>query len=98
MSNSSGLSLCPVSIGPFGDEVGASLWRSGKPAPGRPALHPWLISNATLRQALPTRSAEPAPYLLVLLADQEIDAKRQEEAQSLIEAAYAAYDQCNLGS
>jgi hypothetical protein len=51
-----------------------------------------------LRQALSARSAEPAPYLLVLLADQEIDAKRQEEAQSLIEAAYAAYDQFDLAS
>jgi hypothetical protein len=41
--------------------------------------------------ARPVRVADP--YLLVLLADQEIAANRPEQARSLIEAAYAAFDQ-----
>ena len=38
------------------------------------------------------------PYMFVLLADQELGEQRPEQAKSLIEAAYAAYDQCRLGS
>ncbi len=62
-----------------------------------------------LRQWRPTPPAQPArslianqndtdPYLFVLLADQELGEQRPEQAKSLIEAAYAAYDQCRLGS
>ena len=46
--------------------------------------------------ASPSHDADP--YLLVLLADQEIAANRPEQARSLIEAAYAVYDQGRLGS
>ncbi len=49
-------------------------------------------------RAVASVTAEPEPYLLVLLADQEIEADREEKAMSLIEAAYAAYDQCTFGS
>jgi hypothetical protein len=44
----------------------------------------------------PVRALDP--YLLLLLADQEIAAQRPEQADCLIDAAYAAYDQCSLGS
>ena len=45
-----------------------------------------------------TSASQPDPYLLVLLADQEVDANRLADAASLIEAAYAGFDQCRLGS
>jgi hypothetical protein len=48
------------------------------------------------RAAGPSRDSDP--YLLVLLADQEFQADRPEQAESLIEAAYAAYDQWTFGS
>jgi hypothetical protein len=35
------------------------------------------------------------PYLLLLLADQELDAGREEQAGYLVEAAYEAYDEQN---
>jgi hypothetical protein len=51
---------------------------------------------------LPRAAVDPAhdsdPYLLVMLADQEFGAYRSEQAESLIEAAYEAYDQCRFGS
>jgi hypothetical protein len=40
---------------------------------------------------------DPDAYLLVLLADQELTAGRDEQAQSLLDAAYAAYDRDALG-
>jgi hypothetical protein len=42
--------------------------------------------------ALARRPANDA-YLLVLLADQELGAGRGEQAQSLLEAAYASFDE-----
>ncbi len=55
------------------------------------------------RPAQPARSPiaqvqDSDPYLLVLLADQEFHDQRPEQAESLIEAAYVAYDQCRWGS
>lgn len=40
----------------------------------------------------------PNPYLLVLLADQELDRNRHDRAEILIDAAYAAFDQCSFWS
>lgn len=57
---------------------------------------PLPISRANLSVSKPLN--EPCPYDLVLLAGQEIEGQRFEQAQTLIEAAYAAYDQCSLGS
>ena len=36
---------------------------------------------------------ENDPYLLILLADQELDEGREEQARYLVEAAYEAFDQ-----
>ena len=36
---------------------------------------------------------ENDPYVLVLLADQELDEGREEQARYLVEAAYEAFDQ-----
>lgn len=47
-------------------------------------------------QMAPLQKADP--YLWVLLADHEIKAERLDQAEALIEAAYAAYDQCRFGS
>jgi hypothetical protein len=52
-------------------------------------------------QVVPLPAAQPRdvdPYLFVLLADQELGEQRPEQANSLIEAAYIAYDQCKFGS
>jgi hypothetical protein len=62
----------------------------------RPMPRHSLTAQSMPQQAVATPTNEPDPYLLVLLADQEIQANRPEEAQSLIDAAYAAYDQCSL--
>jgi hypothetical protein len=43
-----------------------------------------------------TRSGGPDPFRLVLLAEQEFDGQRLARARRLIEAAYAAYDQCTM--
>jgi hypothetical protein len=61
-----------------------------------PTPHHSLTSHSMLQEAVATPTNEPDPYLLILLADQEVQANRPEEVQSLIEAAYAAYDQCSL--
>jgi hypothetical protein len=42
-------------------------------------------------RALPSNDGDP--YLLILLADQELDAGRKDQAGSLIEAVYQAFDQ-----
>jgi hypothetical protein len=46
-------------------------------------------------QKASTTAAQPNSdgYLLVLLADQELAAGRQEQARSLLDAAYDAFDQ-----
>jgi hypothetical protein len=41
---------------------------------------------------------EQDPYLLIVLADREIENERVEQAKALIEAAYMVYDQCSVGS
>jgi hypothetical protein len=58
-----------------------------RPTPGK--IVPRFIAS-------PAHQADP--YLLVLLADQEIAANRPEQARCLIEAAYAVYDQGRPGS
>ena len=62
------------------------IFRQWRPAPAQPS------------RLLTTHRSDTDPYLFVLLADQELEAQRPEQAESLIEAAYAAYDQCRLGS
>jgi len=54
--------------------------------------------RAGFARYIATSASEPDPYLLVLLADQELDSNRSADAVSLIEAAYRAFDQCNFGS
>ncbi|HEY4043821.1 MAG TPA: hypothetical protein VGM32_18510 [Rhodopila sp.] len=56
------------------------------------------VSGSTVTRVVARPSSDADPYLLVLLADQEIASHRLEQASSLIEAAYAAYDQCRFGS
>ncbi len=41
----------------------------------------------------PLLRAEDDPYLLVLLADQELGAGREEQAKYLVEVAYEGFDQ-----
>jgi hypothetical protein len=50
------------------------------------------VRAAKRQRPAPARGLDP--YVLVLLADQEIRADRLSEARCLIEAAYAAYDRC----
>jgi hypothetical protein len=48
----------------------------------------------------PPARKEPAtvdPYMLVVLAQEERNQNRIEQAESLIEAAYNYYDRCNYG-
>jgi hypothetical protein len=68
--------------------------RSGKPAS-------WALPGVFTRHRLTRFSrdaantethVDPDAYLLVLLADQERTAGRDEQAQSLLDAAYAAFD------
>jgi hypothetical protein len=40
----------------------------------------------------PAKFSSDDPRFLVLLADQELEAGREEQAQALLEAAYAAFD------
>jgi hypothetical protein len=47
-------------------------------------------------RAAANRSGGPDPFRLVLLAEQEFDGHRLARAKRLIEAAYAAYDQCTM--
>ncbi len=61
-------------------------------------FHNWRGPNSSASGAQTDRWRDPDPYLLVLLAEQEIEADRPEQAASLIDAAYAAYDQCRFGS
>jgi hypothetical protein len=63
-----------------------NAFRQWRPSPAQPIHLP----------AAQPRDADP--YLFVLLADQELEDQRPEQAYSLIEAAYAAYDQCKFGS
>lgn len=49
---------------------------------GRPAMRP-----------AKNRFVEPDPYMMILLAGQEIQDGRLDQAESLIDAAFAAYDQ-----
>jgi hypothetical protein len=53
----------------------------------------WL-NSAPNKPTLPAN--EPEPYLLVLLAANEVAGGRYADAETLIEAAYEAYDQWNL--
>jgi hypothetical protein len=41
----------------------------------------------------PPQTTENDPYLLILLADQELVGGREEQARYLVEAAYEAFDQ-----
>jgi hypothetical protein len=97
MSRSSESSTFPLSAAPFRspDHVAIARWKA---AGKRQGLVHWLTSGSRAQTIAPTRPAEPDPYLLVMLADQEKEANRQEEAQCLIEAAYAAFDQRTMGS
>jgi hypothetical protein len=58
----------------------------------------WRASLAPFLGMVVTPVCDPDPYLFVLLADQEIAAQRPEQAKCLIDAAYAAYDQCSFTS
>jgi hypothetical protein len=62
------------------------------------ALRQWRPSPAQLVHLPIAQPRDADPYLFVLLADQELGERRPEQAESLIEAAYAAYDQCRFGS
>jgi hypothetical protein len=59
------------------------------------AFRQWRPSPSNLSIARPY---DADPYLFVLLADQEFGEQRPEQAESLIEAAYLAYDQWRFGS
>ncbi len=59
------------------------------------AFRKWRPSPANLSTAQPY---DADPYLFVLLANQEFGEQRPEQAKSLIEAAYLAYDQWRFGS
>ena len=78
------------------------MHRCGRPW-SSPTYPPRVVARTPVRRTelasvTPPAAAEPDPYLLVLLADQEIEADRQANAESLIEAAYAAYDQSTFRS
>jgi hypothetical protein len=62
------------------------------------ALRQWRPSPTHLVHLPIAAPRDADPYLFVLLADQELGERRPEQAESLIEAAYAAYDQCRFGS
>ncbi len=49
----------------------------------------------TFARAAPEAKADP--YLLLLLADQELIEGREEQARSLVEAAYECFDQGGTG-
>jgi hypothetical protein len=61
------------------------------------APHRWAAGRRSRAGGLPGAGHAEA-YRLVLLADQELRRNRHDRARSLIEAAYAAYDQCGFGS
>lgn len=72
-----------------------------RPRPGalvRSASRRRVVAGSTFSPASPVRSVDPDPFLLVLLAGQALEEKRVEQARTLIEAAYAAYDQGCPGS
>ena len=98
MKNSSELSLVLVSARPFGDHSHSTVVASRKSGPTPVTPYRWLNSGSKSPRPVPAPKMAPDPYLLVLLARQQIEANRREEARTLIEAAYAAYDQCNFGS
>jgi hypothetical protein len=50
------------------------------------------LSRFLRRTAKSGRQVDLDAYLLVLLADQELTAGRDEQAQALVDAAYAAFD------
>ncbi|MEA2739021.1 MAG: hypothetical protein QOH05_2328 [Acetobacteraceae bacterium] len=45
----------------------------------------------------PFPSADTDPYLLVLLADQELAERREDQARCLIDAAYQMFDRATKG-
>lgn len=93
----------PSKTSPFADALGSSATGNDRLMAGfhqrnlltfrywRGRYAPWARGGIG-----PSRDSDP--YLLVLLADQEFVAHRPEQAESLIEAAYAVYDQCRLRS
>jgi hypothetical protein len=62
------------------------------------ALRQWRPSPPPFVHPPAAQPRDTDPYLFVLLADQELRDRRPEQAETLIEAAYAAYDQCKFGS
>jgi hypothetical protein len=62
------------------------------------SLRQWRPAHAHLVHLPISRPRDADPYLFVLLADQELEDQRPEQAATLIEAAYIAYDQCRFGS
>jgi hypothetical protein len=93
----------PSKTSPFADALGSSAAGNDRLMAGfhqRNLLtfRYWRGRCAPLARANIGPSWDSDPYLLVLLADQEFVANRPEQAESLIEAAYASYDQCRLGS
>jgi hypothetical protein len=65
-------------------------------------MNPWALPNVFKRLGLirtvreqekPASRASKDAYLLVLLADQELQAGRGDQARHLVEAAYAAFDE-----
>jgi hypothetical protein len=88
---------------PFVIAAGLSPVRDDHPIAGLDqhrmhALRQWRPSPAQLLHLPIARLHDADPYLFVLLADQELGERRPEQAESLIEAAYSAYDQCRFGS
>jgi hypothetical protein len=70
-----------------------------RPGPSSRSASRWrVVAGSTFSPAAAVRWVDPDPFLLVLLAGQALEEKRTEQARSLIEAAYAAYDQDCTGS
>lgn len=62
------------------------------------SLHHRAAAISRFPRAVPTRPTWPEAFAMVELACQAVREERFEQAQSLIDAAYAAYDQCDWGS
>jgi hypothetical protein len=96
MRNTSKSSPFVIAIGP--SEIRDEHTIAGLNQHRTHALRQWRPSPAQLVHLPIAKPHDADPYLFVLLADQELEAQRPDQAESLIEAAYAVYDQCRFGS